>query len=103
MNRNKTASQRRTRSVNGMNILTPQGQAVAEVPNANERELNANHVAAVTKWRRGERGAVAALAKFKDKTVAGLPLVVDPRVLAELEEAGELDFPELYVSPGGRG
>lgn len=94
---------KRPRSVNEMNILTPQGQAIADVPKSSERERNANHVAAITKWRRGERGAVAALAKFKGKTVAGHVLVTNPRVLAELEEAGELDFPELYVSPGGRG
>src|SRR5215813_10609083 len=101
--RKRSTDKRRRRGVHDMNILTPQGLAVAEVPKQNERELNAHHVAAVNKWRRGERGAIAALARFRGKTVAGHQLVTDPRALAELEEAGELDFPELYVSPGGRG
>jgi len=53
-------------------------------------------------FRATEDGAENELEKFKGKTVGGHKLIVDIRVLIELEEAGELDFESLYSPFGGK-
>jgi len=51
-------------------------------------------------FRAGEDGAEAALKVFDGKTVGGHRLITDPKLLIQLEEAGELDFDTLYTSFG---
>ena len=56
---------------------------------------------ALAKWRRGERGAEAELAKFAGKRVGGHLLITDTKLLATLEDAAVMEFDELYSSLAG--
>lgn len=81
-----------------LNVLTPQGRVVVAVRGSRQRLLLARYEAALRRWREGEPGAEAELATFQGQTVGGHPLITDVKLLATLEDAGELDFEELYAS-----
>jgi hypothetical protein len=81
-----------------LNVLTPQGRVAVPVRSSRERLLLARYEIALTKWRRGERGAEAELAAFEGQTVGGHPLITDVNLLATLEDADVLGFEELYAS-----
>jgi len=85
-----------------MTILTSRGRVDAIVRNSRERRLLHRYELALTGFRAGEDGAEAALRAFEGKTVAGHTLITDPKLLIQLEEAGYLDFDNLYTSFGGR-
>jgi hypothetical protein len=84
-----------------MMILTEQGPTFDVVRSSIERTRLARYDIAVRKWRVGEDGAEHELLAFKGQTVAGHVLITDPDVLIRLEEAGQLDFDNLYYSVGG--
>jgi hypothetical protein len=83
-------------------IPQPLGPQSVVARNHRERKLAGAYLSALRKWRAGEKGSEAALKKFEGKTVGGYKLITDTKLLAQLEEAGQLDFDSLYVSLGGR-
>lgn len=83
-----------------MTILTSQGPTTAVVRGSRERTLLARYDIALRKWRGGEDGAERELLTFKGQTVAGHVLITDTNLLIQLEEAGRLDFDNLYYSIG---
>ena len=82
-------------------IMTDFGPELVVAPNLRERKLAGAHSFAINMWRAGEDGAEAKLKEFKGKTVAGHRLITDTELLTQLEEAGLLDFENLYGSFGG--
>jgi hypothetical protein len=84
-----------------MNILTPLGRKSVSVRGSRERRRQGQYEIALRNWRNGVPGADAELAKFDGQTVGGHPLITDVRLLATLEDAGVLDFEELYSSFAG--
>jgi hypothetical protein len=85
-----------------MNILTKRGRISEVVRNSRERRLLHRYEFALTRFRAGEDGAEEALKAFEGQTVAGHTLITDTKLLIQLEEAGGLDFDNLYTSFGGR-
>jgi hypothetical protein len=85
-----------------MSVLTPKGRVDVIVRNSRERKLLHDYESAVRMFRAAEDGAEEELKKFAGKTVGGHKLIIDIRVLIELEEADELDFDSLYTPPGGK-
>jgi hypothetical protein len=85
-----------------MRILTPHGPTFAEVRNSIDRTRLARYDNALRNFRAGADGAVEELRAFKGQTVGGHPLMTDPDLLIQLEEAGSLDFDALYYSVGER-
>jgi hypothetical protein len=85
-----------------MTILTSRGRVDAIVRNSRERRLLHRYELALARFRAGEDGAEAALKAFEGQTVAGHTLITDTKLLIDLEEAGYLDFDNLYTSFGGR-
>jgi len=85
-----------------MSVLTPKGRVAVIVRNSRERKLLHDYETAVNMFRGAEDGAEEELKKFAGKTVGGHKLIIDIRVLIELEEADELDFDSLYTPPGGK-
>jgi hypothetical protein len=83
-----------------MNVLTSQGRDSIVVKDSRERRLLARYEWALRRFRAGEVGAEAALRKFKGKVIGGLPLITDTNQLIQLEEAGQLDFENLYTTFG---
>ncbi len=83
-----------------MNVLTEFGPTAEIIPNSRERKLLGRYNRALRMFRAGEDGAEAALLKFRWKKVASHTLITDIRVLIQLEEAGRLDFDDLYASLG---
>jgi hypothetical protein len=81
-----------------MTVLTPLGPITVSVRGSRQRTLLGRYDVALRKWRRGEAGAEAVLTAFEGKTVAGHQLITDVKLLAALEDAGALDFEELYSS-----
>ena len=81
-----------------MNVLTPLGRTTAPVRGSRERLRLGAYETALRKWRSGVPGAEAELAAFDGQTVGGHPLIADVKLLATLEDAGVLDFEELYSS-----
>ncbi len=81
-----------------MNVLTPLGPMTVPVRGSRERIRLGRYNIALARWRRGEPGAEAELAAFEGQTVGGHPLITDVKLLATLEDAGALDFEELYAS-----
>jgi hypothetical protein len=79
-----------------MNVLTEFGPTSEIVSSSRERKLLGAYNRAVRMFRAGEDGAEAALRLFRGKTVAGRTLITDINRLIELEEAGRLDFDDLY-------
>jgi hypothetical protein len=83
-----------------MNVLTEFGPTPEIIPNSRERNLLGRYNRALRMFRAGENGAEAALLKFRGKKVAGHTLITDIKVLIQIEEAGRLDFDDLYTSLG---
>jgi hypothetical protein len=84
-----------------MNVLTKFGPMPEIVRSRRERKLIGAYNRAVRMFRAGEDGAGAALRVFRGKKVAGHTLITDIKVLIQLEEAGRLDFDDLYSSLDG--
>lgn len=84
-----------------MNIITRFGPTVEIVRSHQERELLGRYSKALRMFRAGEDGAAAALRVFRNKTVAGHELIIDIDLLIQLEEAGRLDYDDLYSYLGG--
>jgi hypothetical protein len=85
-----------------MKVLIRRGRVDAIVPNSRERKVLHDYETVLRKFRGAEDGAEEELKRFEGKSVGGHKLITDPKVLIELEEAGELDFDSLYTSPGGK-
>jgi hypothetical protein len=85
-----------------MTVLTSRGPLDVIVSNSRERKLLSQYNLALRRFRAGDDGAEAALKRFKGKKVGGHKLIVDIKLLIELEEAGQLDFEGFYVAIGGR-
>jgi hypothetical protein len=85
-----------------MEVLTSHGRISVVVRNSRERRLLHDYENALTMFRGAEDGAEAELKKFEGKTVGGYELITDTKLLIELEEAGQLDFENLYSSFGRR-
>lgn len=81
-----------------MNVLTPSGPISAPLRGSKERSLLARYNIALRNWRLGKPGADAELAAFEGKRVGGHTLITDVKLLATLEDAGQIDFEELYSS-----
>jgi hypothetical protein len=81
-------------------IVTDFGARSVVARNLRERQLASAHNFAVRMWRAGEDGAEARLKEFDGKTVGGYKLITDTKLLTQLEEAGLLDFENLYGSFG---
>lgn len=84
-----------------MRILTAKGGVFDVVRGSRERTRNARYEIALRAFRAGEDGAMEELKKFEGLTVGGHVLVTDLNQLIQLEEAGKLDFDNLYYSVGG--
>jgi hypothetical protein len=84
-----------------MTVLTPLGPTTVSVRGSRERTRLGRYDTALRKWRLGEPGAEAELKAFDGLTVGGHRLITDVTLLATLEDAGELDFEELYSSLAG--
>ena len=85
-----------------MTVLTPKGRVDVIVRNSRERKLLHDYESDVQKLRGNDPGAALRLKKYEGKTVGGHRLIVDVKLLIELEEAGELDFESLYSPFGGK-
>jgi hypothetical protein len=83
-----------------MNVLTEFGLTPEIIPNSRERKLLGRYNRALRMFRAGEDNAEAELLKFRGKKVAGHTLITDIKTLIRLEEAGRLDFDDLYASLG---
>src|SRR5258708_3538987 len=83
-----------------MTVLTRFGPTTVVVQGSRERKLLGLYNLALRMWRAGEHGAGAALRTFRNKTVGGQTLITDTELLIQLEEAGRLDFDNLYSSFG---
>lgn len=84
-----------------MNVLTLLGPTAVPVRGSRERSRLGSYDIALRRWRRNEPGAEAELAAFEGQTVGGHTLITDVKLLAALEDAGALDFEELYASLAG--
>ena len=84
-----------------MNVLTPMGPSTVTVRSSRERTRLHRYNITLQKWRRGEPGAEAELASFEGQTVGDQPLITDVKLLAALEDAGQIDFEEMYASLAG--
>jgi hypothetical protein len=84
-----------------MNVLTPFGQTVVPVRGSKDRSRLGQYNRALRRWRRGEPGADSELAAFQGQQVGGLTLITDVKLLANLEDAGQIDFEELYSTLRG--
>jgi hypothetical protein len=85
-----------------MTILTSQGRVDVIVRNSRQRKLLHRYELALTAFRAGDEDAEATLKAFEGIKVAGHTLITDTKLLIQLEEAGQLDFDNLYTSFGGR-
>jgi hypothetical protein len=83
-----------------MKVLTEFGPTPEIIPNSRQRKLLGRYNRSIRMFRAGEDGAEAELLKFRGKKVAGHTLITDIKVLNQLEEAGRLDFDDLYSSLG---
>lgn len=85
-----------------MTVLTSRGPLEVIVSNSRERKLLSQYNLALRMFRAGEDGAEAALKAFEGKKLGGHTLIVDTKLLTELEEAGQLDFEGFYIPIGAR-
>jgi len=83
-----------------MRVLTEFGLTPEIIRSSRERKLLGRYNRALRMFRAGEDGAEAALLRFRGKKVAGHILITDTKLLIQLEEAGRLDFDDLYSSLG---
>ena len=81
-----------------MSVLTSRGREPIVVRNSRERRLLGQYEWALRRFRGEEDGAEAALRKFKGKLVGGRPLITDTNQLIQLDDAGQLDFENLYTT-----
>ncbi len=81
-----------------MNLITPLGPQPKIVRGKQQRSLLGRYNVALRHWREDRSGAEEELSEFEGLRVANQPLITDTKLLATLEDAGVLDFPELYVS-----
>jgi excisionase family DNA binding protein len=81
-----------------MTVIAIQGPISARVRGSVERTRLARYDIALRKFRAGEDGAVEELRQFEGQAIAGYPLITDLNLLIQLEEAGLLDFDNLYHS-----
>jgi hypothetical protein len=81
-------------------IPTALGPTTVVARNYRERRLAGAHDSAIKMWRAGADGSEAALKVFEGKTVGGYKLITDTKLLIQLEEAGQLDFENLYTPFG---
>ena len=81
-----------------MNVVTPSGPIGIPVRGSKERSLLGRYNIALRNWRLGKPGAEADLKTFEGRRVGGHLLITDPKLLATLEDAGQIDFEELYSS-----
>ena len=84
-----------------MKVITRFGPTVEVVRGWRERELLGRYNKAIRMFRGAEDGAAAALRVFRGKNVAGHELITDIKLLIQLEEAGRLDYDDLYSYLGG--
>jgi hypothetical protein len=84
-----------------MNVLTPLGPVAVPVRGSKARSRLAEYNRALRRWRGAEPGAAAELAVFEGQQIEGHTLITDVNLLAMLEDAGQIDFEELYSSLGG--
>lgn len=85
-----------------MNALTEDGLQPTLVKGLRDRTRLGRYDHALRRFRGGERGALADLLLFKGQRVGDRALITDANILMTLEEAGLLDFDELYTSSRGR-
>jgi hypothetical protein len=85
-----------------MEVLTSHGRISVVVRTSRERRLLHDYENALRMLRGAEDGAEAELKRYTGKTVGGYELITDTKLLIELEEAGQLDFENLYSSFGRR-
>jgi hypothetical protein len=83
-----------------MRVLTEFGLTPEIIRSSRERKLLGRYNRALRMFRAGEDGAEAALLRFRGKKVAGHIFITDTKLLIQLEEAGKLDFDDLYSSLG---
>jgi hypothetical protein len=83
-----------------MRVLTEFGPTPEIIRSSRDRKLLGRYNRALRMFRAGEDGAEAALLKFRGKKVAGHILITDTKLLIQLEEAGRLDFDDLYSALG---
>jgi hypothetical protein len=83
-----------------MNVLTEFGHMPEVVHGSRERRLLGRYNQALRMLRAGEDGATAAVKALRGMKVAGHVLITDIATLIRLEEAGKLDFDDLYASLG---
>lgn len=81
-----------------MNVLTPTGPMSVPVQSSKERSRLGRYNSALRNWRLGKPGADKELKAFEDQQVGGHKLITDVKLLATLEDAGQIDFEELYSS-----
>jgi hypothetical protein len=84
-----------------MNVPTEDGLQPTLVKGFRERSRLGRYDNALRRFRGGERGALADLLSFKGQKVGGRQLITDPNILMTLDEAGVLDFDEIYTSRRG--
>jgi len=85
-----------------MTVLTSRGPLEVIVSKSRERKLLSQYNLALRMFRAGEDGAESVLKAFNGKKVGGHTLIVDIKLLIELEEAGQLDFEGFYTPIRGR-
>jgi hypothetical protein len=82
-----------------IHILTRDGVQIADVPSAEDRSEVASYFNAIRDFR--ETGDASGLDRFNGMTIetskGTVPIITDPGLLAELEDAGELDIDDLYI------
>jgi hypothetical protein len=83
-----------------MKVTTKFGPTPEIIRNSPERKLLGRYNRVLRMFRAGEEGAEAELLKLRGKKVAGHTLITDVKTLIQLEEAGKLDFDDLYSSLG---
>jgi hypothetical protein len=81
-------------------IPTAHGPTTVVARNLRERKLAGAYLSTLRMFRAGEGGSEAVLKAFEGKTVGGHALITDTKLLIQLEEAGLLDFENLYASFG---
>lgn len=81
-----------------MTVLTPLGPTTVSVRGSRERTRLGRYDTVLRKWRLGDPTAATELRAFDGLTVGGQPLIADVKLLTTLEDAGELDFDNLYSS-----
>jgi len=88
------------RLIRYLQIPGPDGPREIEVRGSKVASEFARYQAAVNRLLANQRGAVAALAKWRDKKIAGIEIVTDPALLVSQAKVGLLPQ-SLYRAVGG--